>query len=112
MQVDEVIDVLTDAAGEPLRFEWRGVIHGVTGMPEPWVGRRPWWREAGRAPRRRGLMPLETYRWRVDAVCLTGGGSDGSEPLDGTYDIAFLPERGWVLMTASRERQAAPQFVS
>jgi hypothetical protein len=110
MQIDETIDVATDAAGAPLRFEWRGVMHGVTSMPEPWVGRRPWWRESGRAPRGRGLMLLETYQWRVDAVALTGGGADGTEPLDGTYDIAFVPERGWVLRSASHERLEAQLF--
>ncbi|HEX5857166.1 MAG TPA: hypothetical protein VFY91_03565 [Microbacterium sp.] len=104
MQVDETIDVVTDAAGAPLRFAWRGVTHGVTSMPEPGVGHRPRWRETGRAPRGRGLMLLETRRWRVDAVSLTGGGADGSEPLRGSFDIAFMPERGWVLVAADRER--------
>jgi hypothetical protein len=110
MQVDETIDVVTDATGAPLRFEWRGVTHGVTSMPEPWAGRRPWWRETGRAPRRRGLMLLEMSRWRVDAVSLTGGGADGAEPLHATYDIAFMPERGWVLVTASDKRLESPLF--
>lgn len=110
MQVDETIDVVTDAAGAPLRFEWRGVTHGVTSIPEPWVGRRAWWRESGRAPRGRGLMLLETCQWLVDAVSLAGGGADGSEPLDGTDDIAFMPDRGWVLMTASHERLEEQEF--
>ena len=110
MQVDESIDVVTDAAGAPLRFEWRGVMHGVTSMPEPWAGHRSSWRETGRAPRSRGLMLLETARWRVDAVSLTGGGVDGSDPLHATYDIAFMPERGWVLDTASRQRVESALF--
>jgi len=110
MRVDEIIDVETDTTGAPLRFQWRGVTHGVTGMAEPRVGRRPWWRESGRASRGRGLMLLEKSQWRVDAVSLTGGGADGSEPLERTFDIEFLPERGWVLVAADHERLDAHSF--
>lgn len=110
MHIDETVVVTTDAAGAPLRFEWRGTMHGVTSIPEPWVGRRAWWRESGRAPRGRGLVLLETYQWRVDAVALTGGGPEGLDPVDGTYDIAFTFDRGWVLVSASDERLEAQLF--
>ncbi|GGA74869.1 hypothetical protein GCM10011490_26990 [Pseudoclavibacter endophyticus] len=93
MEIDEAIEVELTESGAPVRFTWRGVIYGVVSAPEPWVGRRAWWRD-GRAARAAGERWLERELWRVDAVPLTGPGPDG------TFDLLRDPRRGWSIAEA------------
>ncbi|CAB4625837.1 unannotated protein [freshwater metagenome] len=68
IQVDENVKVLTNQAGEPIRFSWRNGNYKVTSRPERWYSRRPWWLEARRAQRGIGSGVLEVEMWRLSAV--------------------------------------------
>lgn len=93
MHIDEPIEVELTPGGAPVRFTWRGVVYGVISAPEPWIGRRPWWRD-GRAARAQGPRELERELWRVDAVPLTGPGPDGA------FDLLHHPSLGWSVVQA------------
>lgn len=68
MQVHERIKVLTNQAGEPVRFSWRNGTYLVTSKPERYFSRRSWWQEASRAPRGIGSSVLEVEIWRLSAA--------------------------------------------
>ncbi len=65
--VDETVKVLTNQAGEPVRFSWRNGSYQVTSRPERWFSRKPWWLEASRAQRGIGPAVLEVEMWRITA---------------------------------------------
>jgi hypothetical protein len=65
--VDENVKVLTNRAGEPVRFSWRNGSYQVTSRPERWFSRRSWWLEASRAQRGIGPAVLEVEMWRITA---------------------------------------------
>jgi hypothetical protein len=66
--VDETVKVLTNQAGEPVRFSWRNGSYQVTARPERWFSRKPWWLEANRAQRGIGPELLEVEMWRISAA--------------------------------------------
>jgi hypothetical protein len=66
--VEEAVKVLTNQAGEPVRFSWRNGSYQVTSRPERWFSRKPWWLEAGRAQRGIGVQVLEVEMWRLSAT--------------------------------------------
>lgn len=118
MRIDEPIEVEVTESGAPARFIWRGETYGVVSTPEPWVGRREWWRSpTARAPRGSGARLLEVECWRVDAVALSTLAHHprvphpalGSSPnpfhaslIDQSYDLTRMPEDGsWRLAAAS-----------
>lgn len=92
MFVGEPIEVELSPDGAPVRFVWRKVRYGVTSAPEPWLGRTAWWRSNSRAPRGAGVR-FEREMWRVDAVPLQGTRTR----LDGSFDLARLPDGSWQL---------------
>jgi hypothetical protein len=65
--VDETVKVLTNQAGEPVRFSWRNGSYQITSRPERWFSRKPWWLEASRAQRGIGPAVLEVEMWRITA---------------------------------------------
>jgi len=68
IQVDERVTVLTNQAGEPVRFSWRNGNYKVVSRPERWYSRRSWWLEASRAQRGIGADVLEVEMWRLSAT--------------------------------------------
>jgi hypothetical protein len=65
--VDETVKVLTNQAGEPVRFSWRNGSYQITSRPERWFSRKPWWLEASRVQRGIGSAVLEVEMWRITA---------------------------------------------
>ena len=100
MVVNELVEVELSPGGAPVRFVWRGVRYGVVSAPEPWMGREPWWITARRAARGTSDPRFEREMWRVDAVALQAV----SRPMDGSFDIARLPDGTWQLDRAFDDR--------
>lgn len=107
MNIEEPVGVELSDDGSPIRFEWRGVVYGVTSAPEHWFARRSWWQLDGRAPRGTGEALIDREMWRVDAVPLTAG----APRIDGTFDLGLHAATGaWRLSRASDDVLDAQLF--
>jgi Domain of unknown function (DUF6504) len=78
---DAVVQVWTGRDGCPDRLVWQGRRWRVATKPVPWIDRKSWWAQAGRAPAGVGKQLLEQPMWRFRATA-----EDNGQTL--TFDLA------------------------
>jgi hypothetical protein len=61
----ESVDVLCNAAGQPVALQWAGWHYAVCAEPVRWFERRQWWAEESRAPLGSGPGLVDHEVWRV-----------------------------------------------
>lgn len=61
----ESVDVLCNAAGQPVALQWAGRHYAVCAEPVRWFERRQWWAEESRAPLGSGPGLVDHEVWRV-----------------------------------------------
>jgi hypothetical protein len=64
----ESVDVVCNAAGQPVTIRWAGQHYTVCAEPVRWFERRQWWAEESRAPLGSGPGLVDHEVWRVQ-VC-------------------------------------------
>jgi hypothetical protein len=82
----ESVDVVCNAAGEPVELRWGGRQYTVCAEPVRWYERRQWWAEEKRAPLGSGPGLVDHEIWRIQVVPSgtqsTGTPSDRQESAD------------------------------
>jgi hypothetical protein len=61
----ESVDVVCNAAGQPVTLQWAGRHYTVCAEPVCWFERRQWWAEESRAPLGSGPGLVDHEIWRV-----------------------------------------------
>lgn len=61
----ESVDVVCNAAGQPVTLQWAGRHYTVCAEPIRWFERRQWWAEESRAPLGSGPGLVDHEIWRV-----------------------------------------------
>ena len=61
----ESVDVVCNAAGQPVTLQWAGRHYTVCAEPVRWFERRQWWAEESRAPLGSGPGLVDHEIWRV-----------------------------------------------
>ncbi|WP_028244963.1 DUF6504 family protein [Pseudoclavibacter soli] len=92
-KIDEPVTVVLSPEGEPRSFVWRRFEYEITGVPQAFFRRRPWWQPAT-GPTAAVLERIDRELWRVEASCT------GDDFL--TYDLAREPDGQWRLQLAWR----------
>ena len=64
----ESVDVVCNAAGQPVTLEWSGSRYTVCAEPLRWYERRQWWAEESRAPLGSGPGLVDHEIWRVQVL--------------------------------------------
>ncbi len=81
----EPVSVTLNAAGVPVRLQWRNRWYTVLGDPLRWFQRRPWWLEESRAERgRQGLVSHKI--WRLE-LRLEAASRAQSRTVDAVHDV-------------------------
>lgn len=78
----ESVDVVCNAAGEPVELQWGGRQYTVCAEPVRWYERRQWWAEERRAPLGSGpgLVDHEIWRLQVVPAGTQGNRQESAEP--------------------------------